>query len=472
MLAAMLAAMTAVVDPPAEPNVLWIYIEDMAVDVASEIRGEPSPIRTPNLKRLAQGGMRFTNSYAPSPVCSPSRTAAMFGQWPITTGFWQNRQPMHQNTLNGIQSLPFRYQNEGYYVSGAGKIFHREYIDPPSWDSYQVFQNDPWINDPSSPCGGGCLYFGPFENGADGSLGKMSDTKVADHVIQEMQGIQEPFFLAAGFIAPHTPFKYPESYHSRYGAYSDVVPLPDEEFSNWQQSLDLEAYDSFTEIDPGYTLNPAMFRRQATVAYWRTMTYIDTQVGRLLDALDSNGLTDRTIVVMVTDHGYSVGYHQRYGKGTLFDWSAKSWMTVAVPWLDPGHGLDCARPVDHVDLYPTLMELSNLSQPSGLDGDSLVPLLTNPTASTDMAFAMVETLNEARAFMARSDNYKFIYWGDSGLHQFYDMGNDPGEYTNLYGNPAYDSLVATHLQALINRGMVPPPAEQPSWGPRSLELPR
>ncbi len=448
------------------PNVLFVYIEDMSVDLNVDLGAySVSPVQTPQLDRLAAEGTRFTNAYCPFPICNPSRISTMTGLRATTTGISSNRQPLLERELLGVPILPYKFLLEGYQVIGTGKIFHSAYVHLDAWHEYLVTNDDPWIDRPQNPVPEDDfrpVYFGPYLNGADASLGKLRETKSTDFLIDAIAHTQEPFFLALGYEAPHNPFVYPEKLESLYHPSLDVPALPAIDATDqWKAGLAESAYISSNYLDPAWDHDPEMGRHEATAAYWRTQTFVDEEFGRVLDALESRGLRERTIVVVVSDHGWSNGHHQRYGKNRVFDWSSRTLLTISVPWMNATHGVPCSRPVDHVDLYPTLMELCRMAPPSNLDGASLVPLLLDAEAEFKPAFYAG---NGLATKVVRTDQFKFAFY-DNGKHQLYDLNSDPGEYHNLFGDSRYDAVVFEHMTLLRESGMLGDQAFSMPYGP-------
>jgi arylsulfatase A-like enzyme len=445
------------------PNVLFIMVDDLNMDLGTY--GHPV-VQTPNIDRIAASGMRFDGAVCPSPVCNPSRVSIMTGMRPFTTGIRQNQDAFLTNTIANVPTLPFKFKSDGYFTGGAGKVFHLSYVEPSSWDDYQVSNsgtcNDPWVVVPPHPVpadGWKTVYWGPFENGPDGSLGDMCDTKVTDSTLTMMDPLTEPFFVVAGYVGPHLPLIYPEAYGGLYDPASDVAPLPQGETQGWQDSLHLNTYSSPQYLDPAYDSQPQVGRREATVAYWRTITYVDSEVGRLLDHLESTGLDQNTVVVFLSDHGWSNGLHRSHTKFRLFEASVRVPLLISVPGQSTA-GQSCSQPVELIDVYPTLVELCGLTEPAAVEGQSLVPLLADPsTPHKPAAFSCrsggwPDTPNNDEGVVVHTGQKKFVHWAPFDNHQFYDLSTDPGEYVNLHGDPAHKADVEMHWQLLIDEGLL------------------
>ncbi len=440
---------------PVQPNVLFIYIDDASYEMGTF--GHPV-VQTPNLDDLATRGTVFMNAYCPYPVCGPSRLATMLSRRPARTGLLGNQagSGIQDPVFDGTPLMPKRFRDAGYWTGGVGKIFHVDQVHPNTWDLYTSPPSDFGIPRPAHPApedGWRTIYGGPFENGPDGSLGDMDDTNSSDDAIAMMQLAQEPWFIAVGYRSPHNPYVYPEAFDSLYDPAVDVPALPPGESTDWSASLDPAYYYNFTYVDPAWGATEDERRREATVAYWRTMTYIDHEIGRVLSALDALGETDDTIVVVLSDHGWSMGHHGRYDKNDLWDRAVKAPMLLSVPWL-PNAGQVTSEFVEHIDLYPTLMHYCNLAPPAGLEGDNLQPLMDDPTAPQDDVYSMVTRGWSTKwHHMVRSGDYKYIHHED-GAHMLYDVQVDPGEYVNLYGDPAYQAVADSLQQGLRNEGLL------------------
>ena len=453
-------AVPALAQGPSQPNVLFFYIEDLNYDLGAF--GHPV-VQTPNLDALAQRGVRFRDAYCPSPLCGPSRLATLLGMRASTTQMLQNIGfEMQATQFQGVSILPKLFRDAGWRTCGIGKIFHQHQIHIDTWDFYSSPLRDPGIAFPAHPApqhGWRTIYGGPFMNGPTGQLGRMEDTKFSDHAMQMISTMQTPWFLAVGYLAPHVPYVYPEAFDALYDPAVDVPPLPPEEATgDWKNSVAPEMWHSDAYVDPAWGATPDEQRRQATVHYWRTITFIDHEIGRVLAHLAAAGRQNDTIVVVLGDHGYSMGQHSRFGKLSPYESDVKSPMIVSVPWETGGAGQVCAQPVEHIDVYATLADYCGIPAPSGLDGDSLRPQLQNPSQPTDAVYSLATADWESRWLrVVRTDRYKLVYH-DRGTqaqrHMFFDLQADPGEYVNLYTDPGYAAQIATHEQLLVSEGIL------------------
>jgi uncharacterized sulfatase len=433
---------------------LLVLIEDLNLDLGTF--GHPV-VQTPHLDELARQGVRFSQAQCPFPLCNPSRVSLLTGQRPTKTGILDNPTTLEVPVFNGVSLLPRHFRDHGYTVGGVGKIAHNAYFEPSSYDVTFDAGDDSGVSRPGNPVPGDdrVLFFGPYRNGTDGSLGKLRDTKLTDRALGLLDELPRPFLLTVGLTGPHRPFVYPEAYHSLYDAQLDVPALPPEEQSgSWKASVPVRAYRSNIYVDPTYA-DPEVGRREATVAYWRVITYIDAQVGRLLNGLRQRGLDSNTVIAVVSDHGWSNGLHDRYGKGALFGASTRVPLLLSAP--GGLQGREVRAPVETVSLYRTLSELCELPVARQVDGSSLVPWLFHPgEALQTPAFSMTTRhLTKELARMVQTSNYKFVFWPTDGDHQLYDLLQDPGEYHNLYGDPAFDSVAQGLFEDLKEAGLWP-----------------
>jgi len=355
-------------------NILFIASDDLNNDM--ECYGF-SFVKTPNLNRLVARATRFDRAYNQYPLCNPSRASLLTGYRPDVTGVY-NLQKNFRETLPNAITLPQLFMNNGYYSARIGKIFHygvptqigtNGMDDSVSWNQRvnpkgrDKTEESKLTNlTPNIPLGGALSYLA-----ADGSDDEQTDGMVANEAIQLMKENKDhPFFLAVGFYRPHCPFVAPKKYFDLYPL--DKVPLPKEVASDWNDKP--EAAKFIKDLNLG--LDEAQ-RREVLRAYYASISFMDAQVGKLLDELDRLKLTDNTIIVFWSDHGYNVGQHGQWQKHSLFEHSARTPLIIAVPNITAGKS--SGRTVELLDIYPTLAELCGLTAPAGLQGKSLVSLL-------------------------------------------------------------------------------------------------
>lgn len=436
-------------------NVLFIAVDDMNNDLGCY--GSPL-VKSPNIDRLAARGVKFDRAYCQFPLCSPSRSSIMTGLRPDTTRVF-DLQYHFRTGLPDVVTIPQLFRRHGYYAARVGKIFHygnpgdigtSGLDDPASWQ--EVFNpagTDKTALEPEF------VNFTP-QRGLGNALGYYSDAQGRDEdhtdgmvatqaiaLLEQHKG--EPFFLAVGFYRPHTPYIAPKKYFDLYPLEQvDVPKVP----TGYEQTVPAPALLS-TRPWPNLGLTPEQVRKSRQ-AYYAGISFVDAQVGRVVDALDRLGLRDNTVIVFWSDHGYSLGTHGLWLKQSCFEDSARAPLIIAGP--DIKAGTPSPRLVEFVDLYPTLADLAGLTPPKNLAGVSLRPLLTNPGAAWNRpAFTQVERAGFP-GHSVRTAKWRYTEWGHDASEgtELYDEENDPGEMKNLAGDPAYAATVK-ELKALVKQ---------------------
>ncbi|MBI4660461.1 MAG: sulfatase [Verrucomicrobia bacterium] len=432
-----------------KPNVLVIVSDDLCTALAAY--GHPL-VKSPNIDRLAARGVRFDRTYCQFPLCNPSRASFLTGLRPDTTKVLENRTHFRQNVPDAV-TLPQTFQKAGYAVARVGKLYHYGVPtqigtdgldDPPSWQKVV----NPRGRDKDEESKIFSLVPGQFGGtlswlAADGEDGEQTDGIGASEAIKLLeQNKDRPFFLAVGFYRPHTPYVAPKKYFEMYPL--DKIPLPNVP-ANSREMAPAPAFGSAQKVQDAMTDRQ---RREAIQAYHAATTFMDAQVGRVLEALDRLNLADNTIVVFFSDHGYHLGEHGLWQKMSLFEQSARVPLIIHAPRAK-GNGRACTRTVELVDLHATLADLCGLPTPATLEGKSLRPLLENPKAVWNKA-AYTQVTRGAGAkqaaagqagFMGRSvrtERWRYTEWdnGKRGI-QLYDHDADPTEERNLANDPKY-----------------------------------
>lgn len=416
-----------------KPNVLFIAVDDLN-DWVDVLGGHPGT-RTPHINRLAAQGTLFTRAYCAAPACNPSRVAVLTGIRPSTSGVYNNNQPMRQSpALANAVTLPQYFRQHGYEVMGSGKIFHGSIPDPDSWDRYWPSRTTTTLNNPERAKKvfdrvqmDSFGISGAFSGWDWGPLelpdSAMPDWKVTDWVIDELQKEHEkPFFLACGIYKPHLKWNVPAKYFDLYPLESVQLPLVKED--------DLEdippAGRAFIRMsDHRMVLANDQWHR-AVQAYQASITFADACVGRVLDALERSPHHRNTIVVLWSDHGYSLGEKQHWRKFALWEDVTRSVLLVN-DTREPASGQQIEQPVSLLDIYPTLLSLCGLPPKQGLEGNDLRPLMERPDIYWDKPVLMT---NERGNHSLRWREWHYIRYAD-GSEELYNLAEDPHEWENL-----------------------------------------
>ena len=429
-------------------NVLFIAVDDLNNNLGCY--GHPQ-VKSPHIDRLAARGVRFDRAYCQYPLCNPSRVSLLSGRRPDTTGIMDLQTPPRTH-LHDVVFLPQYFRQQGYYTAHVGKIFHTgpEFEDPASWD-HEIRETGK--HPPEDKILRGKRVERPNKNSLDWAELKSSDAETADGVVaaQASEMLREraragtPFFLGVGFRRPHSPYAAPRKYFELYPTAS-IPPLA--EPAEHVRAIPASALTIPADTPP---LSDDL-RREITSAYWACITFVDAQIGMVLDALDEAGLAKNTVVVLYGDHGYHLGEHGGLlHKMTLFEESARVPLVVFTPGAE-GNGQACQRLVEFVDIYPTLVDLCGLPSAEGLEGKSLRPLLDNPRASwTDAAFTQV-IHGGVMGRSVRTSRWRYTEWDEGRAgRELYDHDADPHEYINLAEDPKSSATVAELKQLLRSR---------------------
>ncbi len=428
-------------------NVLFISADDMNNDLGCF--GSPL-VKSPNIDRLASQGVAFSNAYVQFPLCSPSRSSILTGLRPDSTKVFDLQYHFRQG-LPDVVTLPQMFMKNGYYVARVGKVFHygnpgdigtnglddkaswMERINPAGLDKTSL-ELDVVNYTPSHKGLGASMAYYSDKNGTDEAH---TDGKVVDEAIKLLKKHKDkPFFIAAGFYKPHCPWITPSKYFDLYNmGQMKLPPITDATRNNYPE-LALAS----TKPWPYFGLNTEQ-ARECKLAYFAAISFVDAQVGRLLDAVDSLGLRDNTIIVFWSDHGYQLGEHGLWFKQSLFEEASKSPLIIAVPGAKSA-GKTCHRTVEFVDIYPTLAELTGLTPPADLQGYSLSPLLQNPEAKWEHAAYTQVQRGKVPGHTIRTEQWRYTEWdfGEMGT-ELYNELKDPQELHNLAADKKYTQVV-------------------------------
>lgn len=465
---------------PDRPNILFLISDDLNDYLGSY--GDPRAV-TPNLDRLADEGVRFDRAYCTFPLCGPSRNSMLTGLYPNSTGIFNNSQIFRQ-TIPNQPSLSQLFRQNGYFAARLGKLYHYNvprsvgtngHDDPASWEleinpaGVDILEEEPSIFSMIPGRFGAVLswYASPHadEEHTDGML-----ATEADWVLERCARRPErPFFLAVGFYRPHTPYVAPENPY--FGYYPEeampLFPISAED----QADLPEAALMSRRSFEDRLTDD---LRRKAVQAYYASISFMDAQVGRVLESLERHGLAENTIIVFTSDHGYHMGEHGLWQKRSLFEESTRVPLLMVVPGMKGGQVVPA--PVSQIDLFPTLTELCGLQAPANLQGQSLVPMLKDPAApGRGWALTQVYRVEKGEPFFGysiRTPRWRYSEWdeGRRGV-ELYDHESDPGEFINLAGDPEHARVVSdlsARLRAAVrlSQPSAPLPEVERTWGPR------
>jgi uncharacterized sulfatase len=434
-------------------NVLFIASDDLNTRVGTY--GHPL-VKTPNLDRLAKMSVRFDHAYNQYPLCSPSRVSVLTGLRPDTTRVFDLK-TLFRDNIPTVVTLPELFKNNGYFSARVGKIFHYGVPgqigtdgqdDPQSWNKVvnpagRDKKEEHLLTNytPNRGLGSSLSWLE-----AEGTDEEQTDGIVATEAIRLMRENKDrPFFIAAGFYRPHCPYIAPKKYFDMYPVES--IELPNEPQEHFK---DIPKPAFFT--DPLYWGLDELQRKEVIRAYYAAVTFMDAQVGRLLDALEELNLADKTVIVFWSDHGYNLTEHGQWKKQSLFEPAARVPLFIGAPSMK-GNGKVSPRIVELIDVYPTLANLCGLSKPTYLQGADLTPLLNNPRMRWDRpAYTQVDRSIRGSKFIGRSvrtERWRYTEWneGRDGI-QLYDHRKDPNEYVNLANDPRYEK-VRNELRALL-----------------------
>ena len=421
-------------------NVLMIVADDLRPEVACY--GKTNTY-SPNIDRLARRSLRFDRAYCQYPVCNPSRVSLLTGLRPDTTRILDNSVHLRKALPNAV-TLPQLFREHGYFTASLGKIFHRgltmedlrpEMDDTNSWDLASYFQPTPkGLKGEGRNLTGGKLAWCRWL-AAEGDDSDQPDGQIALEAIRFLQARRDkPFFLAVGFHKPHDPFIAPKAYFEKYPPKAlSLYP------TNWPPG------DPAMAIGSGWRQQFAQFtdqeRREYLRAYLACVTFMDAQLGKILNELDRMKLWENTVVLFLSDHGFHLGERGWWNKSTVFELSARVPLLVWAPTMTSS-GQSCPRLIELLDIYPTLTDLCGLKPPSGLQGRSFVPLLNNPRQPwKDAAFTQVQR-GKFAGYSIRTERYRYTEW-DNGKQgaELYDHDSDPNELNNLATEPNHAKVV-------------------------------
>ena len=410
----------------AKPNVLFIAVDDLNHWVGH--LGRNKQTKTPNIDRLARMGVTFSNAHCAGPVCNPSRAALLSGKRPGVTGVYDNGQPF-VNAIKPEESLVMQFKNDGYETLGIGKLWHDGLGWKEQWAETADRERPETAKVQDKSIGG--IRFGIMEGGDEA----MQDTAIASYGIAELgKPHAKPFFLTLGFHKPHMPWNVPQKYY-------DMHPLAEIELPPTRPGdLDDIPPAGVKMAKPGVDHAAVLASgrwKEAVQAYLAAISYLDAQVGRVLDAVEKSPAKDNLIICFWGDHGWHLGEKEHWRKFALWEEATRAPFIWVVPGVTKPGGV-CKSPVDFMSVYPTLCDLAGIAKPAWVEGDNIKPLLADPAAKWDhVAITTYGRNNHA----IRTDRWRYIRYAD-GSEELYDHANDEYEWTNLANNPEHAALKA------------------------------
>jgi len=449
------SGLTSTVAEAGPPHVVLIAIDDLN-DWIGPLGGHPLA-HTPNIDRLARRGTVFANAHCQAPLCNPSRSSLLTGLRPGSTGIY-GLAPSFR-TLPALARHPTLLQSlrqAGYRTELGGKIFHQAPVPqerdaevdlwgpgfgPGKQPAAKLIQPTPMGNHPA-------MDWGPFPH-ADADKG---DYQLATWACErlKLRPADRPLLLAAGFFLPHVPCHAPPAWFARLPTDDTLLPPAATLVRGELPRFGWYLHWNLPEPRLKWLREHDQWRNLCR-SYLACTTFVDAQIGRLLDAIDEQGLTDNTLVVLFSDHGFHLGEKQISGKNTLWERSTRVPLILAGPGV--AAGAVCQRPVELLDVYPTLCDLCGAPAPAGLEGVSLRPWLVD--ANARRARPAITTHNRGN-HAVRSERWRLIAYAD-GSEELYDHASDPHETRNLAGLPDYAEVRAEHRRWLPQINLPPAP---------------
>jgi choline-sulfatase len=486
------------------PNVLFIAVDDLRPELGcygSKIA------KSPNIDRLAASAVTFTHAYCQQAVCNPSRASLMTGLRPDTIKVWDLQTDFRKTTPNAV-TLPQQFMKHGYHAVGIGKIFHNNIQDPLSWSEpklniadypfdpdavYRDKDNVAWLEKRKAELiarndlrridrfGKWYLKHVATENVdlPDDAYFDGAQTTVAIDKIKRLATDEKPFFMAVGYYRPHLPFNVPKRYWDMYDRQS--IPLAENRFQpknapvmSVNTAREIRGYTDFKDSprphEGSFTDKQSRLLKHG---YLASVSYIDAQVGRLLDALTEQDLDRNTIVVLWGDHGWKLGEHNSWCKMTNYEIDTRVPLIIRTPNATE-NGKQCDRLVEFVDVYPSLCELAKLPLREELEGVSFAPLLENRKLPWKTAvFSQflrdgIWIAPDGVAYMGRcirTHHHRYVEWktkdgNEIVARELYELDSDPQENKNIAENAKHSELIQS-LAKQLKAGWNSPQTQMP-----------
>ena len=448
VLPVLIASLTVHAAAAKRPNVLFLISDDLRPELGCYgVKG----VKTPHLDAFARVSVRFDRAYVQYPLCNPSRTSVLTGRYPTSTGVLSNNEWVGSRHPDWL-TLPAYFKRNGYTTLRAGKIFHGTFDDTAAWteggqprpfgegDRVGGSTQDPKKSDSI------VVLNGDGEGHVDHTTASRTIAMLRQHAKET-----QPFLLACGFSKPHSAPTAPKKFFDLYDPAS--IPLPSDFAARPttpagfpERSVPPRNSDLFIGRDAS-----EQEAREMKRAYWASVSYVDAQVGRVLAAIDELGLRENTVIVFWGDHGYHLGEKGKWSKhGSLWEIGTRVPLMIFAPGVS-ANGRTSPRVVEVLSIYPTLVELCGLPRVDGLEGDSIVPLLRNPTAPYDRPALSVAGGASRLGRAVRTERWRYVDWenGKAGA-MLLDLQNDPDERINLIDDPRHADVVA-QMRRLLER---------------------
>jgi len=461
--AMIILALSAVISSAADEkmqryNILFIISDDLTYTALSCYGN--TVCRTPNIDKLAAQGVRFTRAYCQGTYCGPSRASFMSGYYPHAIKMLGYRSP--RENIGDRATWAQHFKNNGYHSARISKIFHMGVPggieagtdgadDPVSWSEKYNSQGPEWKApgvgetlegnpDGKKPVVGGNTFVVVEADGDDMVHSDGKTAAKAVELIRRFKNMDKSFFLGVGFVRPHVPFVAPKSYYPPFLPYDGMV-LPEKVDGDWDD-IPQQGINYKTSVNMKMDIRR---QKKAVGGYYASVSFMDAQVGKVMNAIEEAGLREKTIVVFTGDHGFHLGEHDFWAKVSLLDESAKVPLIISVPGKKPAV---CNSFVELLDLYPTTASLCGLEVPKRLQGKNISALLDDPSENVrEAAFCA-----NGKGTLLRDDRWTFIEYGKTARKpkkgkpllpamELYDMKRDPKQYTNLANNPEYAHIV-------------------------------
>lgn len=480
------------------PNIIFIAIDDLN-DWIGPLGGH-TQVYTPNFDRLIDQSVTFTNAHSNCPACQPSRNSILSGLHPTSIGWYSNNwnrkdvERTYDSLLKKSVALPQYFRENGYKTMAAGKIYHNgvaefKHLIPILWDEVDTaYHVEERIFSRGNGYGGsGGHHYHPFPEGGSPIIQKfgkipgfsltggpldeddipamgMHDAYIANWAALKLKEDHDtPFFLALGFVRPHVPFTAPREFFDRYDNKNVRIPeVPDGDMADIPiigkamayGLLPMGDHKTVLEMGPDYW-------RDLTHAYLASISFVDAQVGKVMDALAESKYSDNTIVLLWSDHGQHLGEKKHWRKMALWEESTRVPLIIHVPGMDKS--LQIAHPVSLLDIYPTLVDLSNLPENPAVAGNKLTTLINNPESIWD--YPVVSCWFSGN-YAIRNDRWRYILYSD-GTEELYDHRKDSNEWNNLADDPDYAEVI-NELRKSIPLSSAPP-FQDPEWAGNTPE---